>query len=417
MSRFSHRTISASIIYDVIVKKNNISESFQNYLKLLENPQHKSAAKALCYDTLRNYNLLQSGWLQFVKKKPKDKMVAIIMSQALAEFHFLHKAAHIIVNEAINTAKLMNKSWARGLINSCLRQATRNPSIQNMNDSSQYSHPQWWIDMLKADWPDSWKQILSSNNIKPPLWIRKNSHYANTLQSEPHTQIESALKIEACDIKQLHEFNNGEISVQDASAQLAAFILEPQKGEKILDACAAPGGKSCHLLEISPDIRLDSLELYSNRSKKITENLQRLNLNARVLIGNAIQTDDWYEGQAYDKILLDTPCSASGIVRRQPDIKYLRSKQEVDSICLTQEQLLNKLSPLLKPGGILLYATCSVFKQENSLQIKKFLKSHPEFSEIKLKYSFAVNCEYGIQILTGTQDMDGFYYCCLKKHD
>jgi 16S rRNA (cytosine967-C5)-methyltransferase len=207
----------------------------------------------------------------------------------------------------------------------------------------------------------------------------------------------------------------GNISVQDASAQLAAHILNPQDNDSILDLCAAPGGKTCHLLELNNNIKLDALEIYPNRAKKIHENLHRLGLHAKVIVADATQKHAWFQGEKYQKILLDAPCSASGIIRRQPDIKFLRQPNDLLNICKDQQKLLHVAAEVLATNGMLLYATCSVFRRENSEQIKKFLKTHPDFHEIKLKYPFAVNCEYGIQILPGTENMDGFYYCLLKK--
>jgi 16S rRNA (cytosine967-C5)-methyltransferase len=171
------------------------------------------------------------------------------------------------------------------------------------------------------------------------------------------------------------------------------------------------------LLELNPNIKLDALELYPNRAKKITENLQRLQLTANVIVADGKNPETWFCGEKYNKILLDAPCSASGIVRRHPDIKFIRQAKDLADICQDQQELLHATSKVLKPGGTLLYVTCSIFNIENSNQINNFLKTHPEFSEIKLKYPFAINCEYGIQILSGEQDADGFYYCYLRKNE
>jgi len=176
MSRFSTRSVSSSIVYDVVFKKNNLTESFNSYLKLFTDIQHQSSSKAFCFETLRHYHFLQSLWLKFTKKKPKDKMVQVIMTVAMAEYKILNKADYIVVNEAINTAKILKKNWARGLINSCLRQAIKETSSDFQNDAEKYSHPQWWIEVLKKDWPEQWQEILIANNTKPPLWIRKNIH-------------------------------------------------------------------------------------------------------------------------------------------------------------------------------------------------------------------------------------------------
>ena len=424
MSKQTTRTIAAQICYAVVFKKANLSEVFKRRLSANNTHELKPAVKALCYETIRYYLLLENLWLQCVDKRPKDKMVQVIMTQALAELKYLNKPKHVVVNEAINTAKKLNKNWACGLINSSLRKAVElaeAPDLTLNNDAALYAHPQWWIDKLKTDWPDHWQHILTSNNQKPPLWIRAKKNLTeeqvNKLKAQAHKHITLAYKIAAQDIITNTEFQTGKISVQDASAQLAALIIDPQNGEKILDACAAPGGKTCHILELNNTIELDALEIYPNRAKKIEENLRRLKLQANIIIADATTQKGWFKEPKYHKILLDAPCSASGILRRHPDIKFLRKQQDLENICQDQQNLLVSTAKTLAVNGTLLYATCSVFKEENSNQIKLFLKTHPEFSEIELKYPFAINCEYGVQIITGTNDMDGFYYCYLQKNE
>lgn len=417
MSKQTVRTLAAQISYEVIFKKNNLSNTFKKRIPGKQSSDAKSAIKALCYETIRHYLSLEDMWLSCIDKKPKDKLVRVIITQGMAEFYELKKPDHAVVNEAINTAKKLNKNWAKGLINSCLRKAITITDYKPTTDAAKYSHPQWWIDTLKQDWPDYWQQILKANNQKPPLWIRSKSLPHQDLEPNAHRHIAGAYTIKSQDITQLESFQNGDLSVQDASAQIAAQILSPQDGDTILDACAAPGGKTCHILEINENIDLDALELYPNRAKKISENLKRLNLSANIIVADAKQINTWSKGKKYDKILLDAPCSASGITRRHPDIKFIRQTDDLVEIGKDQCELLEATSKALKVNGTLLYSTCSIFTAENSNQIKKFLKTHPEFSEIKLKYPFSINCEYGVQILSGNQNADGFYYCYLKKNE
>jgi 16S rRNA (cytosine967-C5)-methyltransferase len=409
------RTLAAQISYDVIYKKNNLSDVFRQRLTSVD--ESKAAIKALCFATIRHFLYLEDIWCSCLTKKPKDKMVRILLSQALAELKFLQKPQHAIVNETINAAKKLNKKWAVGLINSCLRKAAELENFQPSCEPAKFEHPQWWIDKLKHDWPDYWQKILQANNQKPPLWIRTNLLTANDITAQPHENIMGAFQIKAQDITQLPAFIEGKLSVQDASAQLAAQIINPKDGERILDACAAPGGKTGHLLEINNQIKLDALELYPNRAKKIQENLDRLHLEANIIVADTCQFQQQFKGEKYQKILLDAPCSASGILRRHPDIKFIRQKEDLKNICKDQQKLLFACADLLADNGCLLYATCSVFKQENSDQIKLFLQTHPHFSEIKLEYPFSIACEYGIQIISGKKNMDGFYYCYLRKHE
>ena len=407
------RLVAAQISYEVIFKKQNLAEMFNQRLAINLAPEFVSAVKALCYDTIRHFLALQDRWLQQVKKIPKDKLVRVILSQALAEFYHQNKPEHVVVNEAAKIAKKLKKSWACGLINATLRATLNNQNHQPSNEIASFSHPQWWIDKLKNDWADDWQTILQENNKKPPLWVRSRKKLSN---AEPHSFIKGAYEIPPQNIRKNSEFISGTLSVQDASAQLAAYILAPNKNETLLDMCAAPGGKTGHLLELEKTIEMDALELFENRAKKIDENLKRLNLNAKIITGDGTKPEQWCAGKKYDKILLDAPCSASGIVRRQVDVKFQRSEEDLKEICKTQQNLLSSAAKLLNVNGRLLYATCSIFKQENNQQIKLFLNSHPEFSEIKLKYPFAKNCEHGIQVITGSHNMDGFYYCYLQKN-
>ncbi len=209
---------------------------------------------------------------------------------------------------------------------------------------------------------------------------------------------------------------NGQATVQDAAAQWAANLLAPQDGELILDACAAPGGKSSHLMMLNNTIRLHILEQDPQRMRLIKDNLKRLSLTPkRLIIGDATKPETWYQDEKYDRILVDVPCSASGVVRRHPDIKLMRQPKDMILLTQLQQQILTTCAALLKSGGRLLYATCSVFRAENERQIHRFLKQHEDFCEISLTVPDSIACRYGIQILPGQGDMDGFYYCLLEK--
>ena len=415
MSKPNHRTLAIQIVYEVVYKHNNLSELFVQKFRKNNPIELISSVKSLSYETIRHYLYLHDRWQHHVRKRPKDKIVRVILTVALAESIFQNKPDHVVVNEAINAAKKLKKQWATGLINSTLRKSLATENDTPQNEESAYAHPQWWINLIKQDWPDYWQQILKANNQKPPLWVRTRTAISEYI--EKHIFINNAFIVNSQDITKNKDFNNGRLSVQDASAQLAAHILNPQKHEKILDACAAPGGKTGHLLELEPSLKLDALELYENRAKKIKENLNRLKLKANIKVADASLVEQWFNGTNYDKVLLDVPCSASGIIRRQVDIKFNRKHEDIVKICQDQQRLLENVATTLKNKGRLLYVTCSIFKQENADQIKKFLKKHPEFKEIKLDFPFSTTCEYGIQILTGTYNMDGFYYCYLEKNE
>lgn len=423
----SQRALAIKIIYDVVFKKLNL----KNELSVrTQNHQHASFIKSLCYETIRHYGGLEKIWRQSVTKKPKDKIVQVALTQAVCEKMILQKPSHAIVNETVQSLKKLKKNWASSLLNASLRACFENADWQLKPEDS---HPLWWAEKTKNDWPDNYEAIFQANLDHPPFWVRMAKsqtpeHKQPSSQNsdwQPHSNIEGAYIIPAANVAEIPEFQQGVLSVQDASAQLAAMILAPQEGERILDACAAPGGKTGHLLELNPNIQLVALEKYPNRAKKIEQNLSRLQKSGtammatknmvKIKVADAKNVDEWFDGKVFDKILLDVPCSASGILRRQPDIKFHRSPEELTSICEEQAGLLSSVSKVLKPGGQILYATCSIFSEENQMQIKRFLKTNQNFKERPLEYDFANRCEHGIQILPGTQNMDGFYYCVLEK--
>jgi 16S rRNA (cytosine967-C5)-methyltransferase len=220
----------------------------------------------------------------------------------------------------------------------------------------------------------------------------------------------------AAGVSELPGFAEGWFSIQDAAAQLAAGLLDVQPGMRVLDACAAPGGKTCHLLELHPGIHLTALDIYPNRLQRVRENLDRLQLECELRVADAGDPSAWWNGQPFDRILLDAPCTATGVIRRHPEIRHLRQAAQVQEAVRLQQQLLQRLWPLLAPGGMLLYATCSVFQDENSNQVKEFLAGHDDATEQVIEAGWGQATAHGRQILPGDADMDGFYYACLRKH-
>lgn len=409
------RFLATHVMYQVVVKQVHLKLALQNTWGKNTSVQDKAWIQNICYQSLRHHQNMSARWQKFTDKPLKDKLVAELLTLSLTQKHYLNTPDHAIVNEAVKTAKKLKKHWATGLINKVLKLALLDDNYQTANEVEKYNHPQWWIDILKKDWPDHWQQILDANNQKPPLWVRVKDT-ALEIDGQQHPTLKNAWRLSDTQTSSSDALSQGKISVQDAAAQYAAHILNPQAGEKILDACAAPGGKSCHLLELQATIELDILEKEAHRLTLVKENLLRLNLKAsRIIEGDATTPKTWFQGDKYDKILLDVPCSAAGVVRRNPDIKLLRQPNHVKQLTDLQQQILLQMAALVKTGGQILYATCSVFRSENERQIKKFLKQCPHFKTIELDIQLAENCLYGQQIITGTGDMDGFYYCLLER--
>lgn len=409
-----NRYFGSHILYRVLVKHEHLKSAMGAVLPGAIAPQDKAWIQHVCYMSLRHYYSLTARWQKFLHKPLKDQLVAQLLTFSMAQKIYAEVPDHAIVNEAVNTAKLLKKTWAKGLINTLLKQSLADQQFQAANDEQRFEHPEWWLSLLKKDWPDDWTKIVEANNQKPPLWIRSKPN-TEIKFGQAHAQLKTAYLI--ADKQLPHDLlSQGLATVQDAAAQWAGHLLNPQDGERILDACAAPGGKSSHLLELNPGIQLDIVEQDKDRLELIKDNLKRLHLKAHRLIhGDASQPNEWHQGPKYDKILLDVPCSASGVVRRHPDIKLLRQAQDMTLLTQLQRKILQASADLLADGGLLLYATCSVFRAENERQIKRFLKNSPNFTEQAINIPDSLPLKYGRQILPGQADMDGFYYCMLKK--
>ena len=341
-----------------------------------------------------------------------------------------NRAEHAAVHETVGACDDLRQGPARAVINACLRRflREREPLLNSLADNpvTATSHPKWLVKLLDKAWGEQAPAILAANNERAPLCLRVNQrHYSR----EQYLQLLQAAGIEAhagqfarhsiylehgCDVTTLPGFADGAVSVQDEAAQLAAELLAPEAGERVLDACAAPGGKSCHLLE-SADIELTAVELEENRVPRIHENLTRLGLSARVICDDAAEPSRWWDGQLFDAILLDAPCSATGVIRRHPDIKMLRRREDIDQLQSIQAHILDSSWSLLKPGGRLLYATCSVLPQENSEQIAAFLNRHADATLISLDKPWGWSCNAGRQLFPTLAGPDGFYYALLVK--
>ena len=327
-------------------------------------------------------------------------------------------------------AAALGKPWAKNLLNAVLREAQRQhdelPVRAERDYAALYSHPEWLLTRLKRDWPANYRAILDANNARAPMTLRVNlaritrAAYAELLErhdlhAHQSPLARSALLLDApCDVHALPGFAEGLVSVQDEASQLIAQLLPLTPGLSVLDACAAPGGKTCALLETEPGLRIVALDRDERRLPRMRDNLERLGLRAQVQCGD-ITAGELFAPQSFDCILLDVPCSATGVIRRHPDIKLLRSEAEVAALCSTQYRLLRAAWPLLRPGGLLLYSTCSVFADENGGQIQRFLDHEPSAQLQALPFSGPVPSAVGLQLLPEPGSHDGFYYALLRK--
>ena len=414
------RTVALEAICSVVLNKRSLSAF--NYPDDLND---LSLIKSFVFGTIRFYHQLNdivSGLL----KHPIDKEnLDIHCLMLLGAYQILHSnvAPHAIIFETVNVVNDLNKPWAKGLVNAILREVDRQKHL--LQKQPHYSHPSWLVKKIKNNHPDHFEQIFANNNLQAPMGIRVHPTYqlddyqaslsAIGIESYQVDIAPQALVLEkAVSVFKLPDFEQGACYVQDCSAQLAAYLLNPKDGELILDACSAPGGKTTHLSELAPKSNIVALDNDGERLKRVQQNIDRFSIkNITILQGNA-QTQDWWDGKLFDKILLDAPCSATGVIRRHPDIKLLRKPKDITALVALQKDILANLWPMLKPGGILLYATCSILKSENEEQMSCFLESYENAQELKIDLDWGINTKVGKQQLP-SHNFDGFYYAKLQR--
>ncbi|MDH5358276.1 MAG: 16S rRNA (cytosine(967)-C(5))-methyltransferase RsmB [Gammaproteobacteria bacterium] len=427
----SARASAARIIAEVLQQHRSLNGVLTKTLIMLPENE-RSLCQQLSYGVLRWQPQLQAIADQLLKKrlKKKDGDISALLLCGLYQLRAMRVPEHAAISETVNACKTLGKQWATGLINASLRNYQREKvtleSSALQQDSAKYAHPTWLIERFKLDWPDLWQALLNANNQQPPMMLRINQqhgsreHYLQQLQqanitAEALKQASHGVLLETpCDVYQLPGFEQGEVSVQDGAAQLVVDLLDIKTNQRILDACAAPGGKTCHILETQPNNDVIALDIDPNRLQQIKQNTDRLNLNATLIAADAGNVSLWWNGQKFDRILIDAPCSGTGVIRRHPDIKVLRRPEDIANLVEKQQQLLENLWPLLNTDGLLVYTTCSALKQENEQQIMDFLKRHPEAQEQPATDPPASRATIGYQRLPGDDNMDGFYYVCLR---
>jgi 16S rRNA (cytosine967-C5)-methyltransferase len=389
--------------------------------------EYSPAAKNLALQTCRHYHQLEQIALFLTPKKPQDLYVWAVLILGLCELHILDKPEHAVIHEMVNLIKKSKFHSAFRFTNAILRKSIREKALWQeslaQNEVYLYSHPQWLIDIIKKAWPHEGGSILQQNNIHPPMTLRVN-------QSKITRQayLEQLIAAKACEfspqgiilneaesVSDLPGFLEGWVSVQDEAAQLAAGILDIETHHRVLDACAAPGGKTSHILETYQPQECVAIELQEKRFITLKNTFERLGLHPQCMQADASQPDTWWDGQLFDRILIDAPCSGTGVIRRHPDIKLRRQADNIYLNLTMQKELLQKLWPLLKPKGLLLYATCSILPEENELQIQAFLNTHSDAKSIDINLSLEKKLTHGLQIFPGTSQMDGFYYCLITK--
>lgn len=424
---YNLRSIAAKAISQVLDQGQSLSTVLPGLQKNISE-KDRGLLQELCFGTLRV--LPQLEWcLQQLMAKPltgKQRTLHYLLMVGIYQLVHTRIPAHAALAETVEGAVALKRPQLKGLINGVLRQFQRQQEdlIQRMeNTDSRYLHPSWLLNRIKKAYPEQWEAIIEANNQRPPMWLRVNrihhsrDEYLALLQAAgidaaPHAEYADALRLlTPSAVTELPGFADGWVTVQDASAQGSVDLLDPQDGEMILDLCCAPGGKTTHILEAAPKAHVLAVDVDKQRLVRVNENLQRLKLHAEVKQGDGREPQSWAGDRQFDKILLDAPCSATGVIRRHPDIKWLRRDSDIAELAGLQREILDAIWPRLKPNGVMVYATCSILPEENSQQIKAFLHDHPEAQLVETG-----SLENpGRQNLPHAEDGDGFYYAKLIK--
>lgn len=434
----NNRLIAAQVVHRVVFKQDSLEVAIADLFQHHFCPSKVQAIiKAYCFGTLRWFIQLNYiiSLLLFKPLGKKHHDLLCLLCVALYELMHMRTPAYAVVNETVNTCIALRKPWAKNLINQVLqqfidRQSKISKKITGRLDAL-YAHPVWLIKLLQQAWPMDWRNILNANNYQAPLFLRVNllqtsiqayqallkNHQIETLAVE---NCPTALKLMTpCSVDQLPGFHAGLCSVQDIAGQKVPSLLKLKPGHNILDACAAPGSKTCHLLESEPGLnKIVAIDIQKSRLKKIYENIQRLKLpihKFQLITSDATEPSHWWNEQLFDRVLLDAPCSATGVIRRHPDIKLLRQPHDIKQHSQLQLMLLTKLWPLLKADGLLLYTTCSVLPEENEHMIAHFIKTHADARVEAINIPEALLTSHGRQLLPQEQGHDGFYYALLSK--
>jgi 16S rRNA (cytosine967-C5)-methyltransferase len=430
------RATTAQVVDNVISKGRSLDRALADFQGQVSE-RDRALLRMLSYGTLRSHWHLQA-WINALLSRPlkaRDSCINALLAVGLFQLSDTRIPDHAVVSETVEAARHLGRPKLAPLVNAILRRFLRDRICDQppSNEEAEYDHPRWLIEMLRADWPDDWQSILAANNDRAPMWLRVNPAHGSAadyvlrlkeieIESELIAGLPQAVRLsEAQSVDILPGFSEGHVSVQDAAAQLAApWLLADVKG-RILDACAAPGGKSSHLLEVGGSgIDLSCVDNDPERLHGIGQNLERLGLGATILCGDASNPNEWWDKEPYDGILLDAPCSASGVIRRHPDIKHLRRSVDIAALAKTQLAMLKGLWPTLRSGGRLLYVTCSVLTAENDAVVTAFLADTDDAKKSVLLQNNNIrdlmrDKARGYQVLPGTAGLDGFYFACLEK--
>ncbi|WP_282347084.1 16S rRNA (cytosine(967)-C(5))-methyltransferase RsmB [Pseudomonas sp. PS01301] len=427
------RLAAARALAAVLNGKASLNSSLPKELDKVE-ARDRGLVQDLAFGTARWQPRLDALAERLLQKpfKAADADVHALLLVGLYQLLYTRVPAHAAIGETVGCADKLKKPWAKALLNAVLRRAQRESDAilaeLERDPVVRTAHPRWLQKSLKAFWPEQWEAICAANNAHPPMILRVNRRHHDRdaylgLLAEQGVAAQACVHSRdgivlsgACDVRGLPGFSEGWVSVQDEAAQLAAELLDLASGQRVLDACCAPGGKTCHILEAEPALaEVVGIDLEAKRLVRVRENLQRLGLQAHLIAADGRDTSAWWDGKPFQRILLDAPCSATGVIRRHPDIKLTRQPDDIHALAVLQGQLLDAMWPTLEVGGVLLYATCSTLPTENTEVIEAFLARTPGARELDLATSAGIKQAHGRQLLAQEGGHDGFYYAKLIK--
>ena len=426
------RLAAARALLQVLDQGKALDSALDQAVAALATARDRALARRLSHAVLRDWPALDGLLGKLIKRRParRDRLVWFVLAVGLAELRQQREPAPAVVHAAVAAVAAAGLGRLKGLANAVLRNYQRQRSTleagQDDDPVLAWGYPRWLIERIRQDWPAQWEQILAAGNQPPPLTLRVNrrhwcrdealaallaaGHQAASLDGLPDALVLS----QRAAVSALPGFADGGLSVQDGAAQLAVEHLDLVAGQRVLDACAAPGGKAAHILERA-DVELTAVDVDARRLDQVADNFRRLQLGGRLVVGDAADPAAWWDGQPFDRILVDAPCSATGVIRRHPDIRWLRQPGDIAALVALQARLLDALWPLLVPGGILVYATCSVLAVENHEQGRSFLERHEDADVIDHDQLPGLACQPGRQIVPGALDLDGFYHLAMRK--
>ncbi|RDI98981.1 16S rRNA (cytosine(967)-C(5))-methyltransferase RsmB [Dyella solisilvae] len=426
------RALAAQALADVALRGASLRDAMERYAPKLADSRDRALLMALLSDGAR-------WWLRFdpaldrLLDKPlrqKEPAVHALLVLGLVQLEILELPDYAAVAATVQATRALQRPRLAGLVNAVLRRWQRERTellaALDAKPQARHAHPAWLAKAIARDWPDEADAVMAADNREPPLMLRVNRRRAQRdallerlrldgYTAEPHDWLEDGIVLpHSADVTRMPGFAAGEFAVQDGAAQIAADLAEVRDGQRVLDACAAPGGKACHLLERA-DIALTALEFDARRATRISQNLERLGLSAQIAIGDAGEPKDWWDGKPFDRILIDAPCSATGVLRRRPDVRLHRRESDIAPLVAQQRRILAALWPLLAPGGRLLYITCSMLRAENEAVVGEWLATQVDARSIPVTLPVGQAATHGWQILPGDGDLDGMYYAVIEK--